>query len=56
VNNALPAIIIFILTYAAIISEKVKRIAAAFLGALFLILFKVFTLNESIQFVNWENC
>ena len=53
-NNTLPAIIIFILTYAAIISEKVNRTGAAFIGALFLILFKVFTLNESIQFVNWE--
>ena len=53
-NNTLPAIIIFILTYAAIISEKVNRTVAAFIGALFLILFKVFTLNESIQFVNWE--
>jgi len=53
-NNTLPVIIIFILTYAAIISEKVNRTVAAFIGALFLILFKVFTLNESIQFVNWE--
>jgi Na+/H+ antiporter NhaD/arsenite permease-like protein len=53
-ENTLPAIIIFIITYAAIISEKVNRTVAAFTGALFLISFKVFTLNESIQFVNWE--
>jgi len=53
-NNTLPAIIIFIFTYAAIISEKINRTVAAFLGAILLILFKVFTLNESIQFVNWE--
>jgi len=53
-NNTLPAIIIFIITYAAIISEKINRTVAAFTGALFLILFKVFTLNESIGFVNWE--
>src|SRR4030042_6646547 len=53
-SNTLPTIIIFIITYAAIISEKVNRTVAAFTGALFLISFKVFTLNESIQFVNWD--
>src|SRR5574340_593781 len=53
-NNNIPALVIFALTYEAIISEKVKRKVAAFTGALLLILFNVFTLNESIMFVNWE--
>src|SRR4030042_7025672 len=48
------ALVIFIITYVAIITEKVNRTVVAFAGALALIMFKVFTLNEAITFVNWE--
>src|SRR4030066_455268 len=53
-NNIIISLIIFILTYAAIISEKVNRTVVAFLGAFLLLLFKIFNLNEAIGFVNWE--
>jgi len=53
-NNIIISLIIFILTYAAIISEKVNRTVVAFLGAFLLLLFKIFNLNEAINFVNWE--
>ena len=53
-NNNIIAIVIFILTYIAIISEKINRTVVAFVGALLLMIFKVFTLNEAIQFINWE--
>jgi len=53
-NNIIISLIIFILTYAAIISEKINRTVVAFLGAFLLLLFKIFNLNEAIGFVNWE--
>lgn len=53
-NNIVISLIIFILTYAAIISEKINRTVVAFLGAFLLLLFKIFNLNEAINFVNWE--
>ncbi len=53
-NNTIVALVIFILTYVAIITEKVNRTVVAFAGAIALILFKIFTLNEAIGFVNWE--
>lgn len=53
-NNISISLIIFILTYAAIISEKINRTVVAFLGAFLLLLFKIFNLNEAIGFINWE--
>ena len=53
-NNTIVALVIFILTYVTIITEKVNRTVVAFMGALLLLIFKIFTLNESIGFVNWE--
>ncbi|MBM3705634.1 MAG: hypothetical protein FJW66_03815, partial [Actinobacteria bacterium] len=53
-NSMLIALIIFIITYVAIITEKINRTVVAFAGALALIMFKIFTLNEAITFVNWE--
>ncbi len=48
-NDTIIALIIFILTYVAIIIEKVNRTVVAFAGALALILFKIFTLNDAIS-------
>jgi len=53
-NDILISLIIFVITYAVIISEKVNRTVAAFIGVLLLLLFKIFTLNEAIDFINWE--
>jgi Na+/H+ antiporter NhaD/arsenite permease-like protein len=50
----LIAIIIFLLTYIIIITERVNRAIVAFAGALLLILFGVFDINEAISFVSWE--
>ena len=53
-NNTIIAIVIFALTYIAIITEKVNRTVVAFTGALLLILFSVFSLQESISYIHWE--
>jgi Na+/H+ antiporter NhaD/arsenite permease-like protein len=53
-NNTIVALVIFALTYIAIITEKVNRTVVAFAGGLALILFKIFTLNDAITFVSWE--
>ena len=53
-NNIIISLIIFIITYAVIISEKINRTVTAFIGAFLLLLFKIFNLNEAIDFVNWE--
>ncbi|MCL4378620.1 MAG: SLC13 family permease [Actinobacteria bacterium] len=51
---SLVAIIIFLITYIAIATEKINRTVVAFIGALFLLLFKVFTLDKAISYVSWE--
>jgi len=53
-NPALIAIVIFILTYAGIATEKGNRAVVAFTGALLLILFNIFDINEAIGFISWE--
>ncbi len=53
-NQALIAIVIFILTYVIIATEKINRAVVAFAGAIFLILFNVFNINEAVGFINWE--
>jgi len=50
----LIALIIFILTYIVIITEKINRTVVAFAGALAMIMFKIFNLTEAVSFVNWE--
>jgi len=54
VNTTLIAIIIFVLTYIIIATEKINRTIAAFMGALLLIIFGVFDINDAIGFVSWE--
>ncbi|MFA5015309.1 MAG: SLC13 family permease [Actinomycetota bacterium] len=53
-NPAFIAIIIFILTYVVIATEKVNRTVTAFVGALLLILFGVFGVNDAVGFIDWE--
>jgi len=53
-NHALIAVVIFILTYVIIITEKINRTVVAFMGALLLILFNVFDIREAIGFISWE--
>lgn len=53
-SHELIAIIIFLLTYIAIATEKVSRTVVAFTGALMLILFNVFDINEAVSFISWE--
>lgn len=48
------AIIVFGLTYAAIISEKINRTVVAFLGCLALVAFKVFTVEEAVGYISWD--
>ncbi|MDP3011320.1 MAG: hypothetical protein Q8N27_01260, partial [Candidatus Hydromicrobium sp.] len=53
-NPALIAVVIFVLTYIVIATEKVNRTVVAFTGTLLLILFGVFNINEAVGFINWE--
>lgn len=53
-NTQLIAIIIFILTYIIIATERVNRTVVAFTGALLLLVFGVFNINEAIGFISWE--
>ncbi|MCL4378282.1 MAG: SLC13 family permease [Actinobacteria bacterium] len=53
-NTSLVAIIIFLLTYIAIATEKINRTVVAFIGSLFLLLFKIFTLEKAISYISWE--
>jgi Na+/H+ antiporter NhaD/arsenite permease-like protein len=53
-NQTLIAIVIFILTYVIIATEKINRTVAALTGATLLILFNVFDINEAISYVNWD--
>jgi Na+/H+ antiporter NhaD/arsenite permease-like protein len=50
----LIATIIFLLSYVAIATEKINRTVVAFIGALLLLLFKVFTLDKAVNYVSWE--
>jgi Na+/H+ antiporter NhaD/arsenite permease-like protein len=50
----LIAIIIFLLTYIIIATERVSRTIVAFAGALLLIITGVFDINEAIGFISWD--
>ena len=53
-NTTLIAIIIFLLTYAVLATEKVNRTVVAFIGTLMLLVFGVFDIGEAIGFISWE--
>jgi len=53
-NTTIISLIIFILTYVIIATEKVNRTVVAFLGALFLLVFKVFNLEQAVSYISWE--
>ncbi len=53
-SPALISIIIFILTYIVIATEKVNRTVVAFIGVLLLVLFGVFGINDAVGFIDWE--
>lgn len=53
-SPALISIIIFVLTYIVIATEKVNRTVVAFIGALLLVLFGVFGINDAVGFIDWE--
>jgi len=53
-NTQLIAIIIFLLTYIMIATERVSRIVVAFAGALLLIITGVFDINEAVSFISWD--
>lgn len=53
-NTTIISLIIFILTYIVIATEKVNRTVVAFLGALLLLVFKVFNLEQAVGYISWE--
>src|SRR4030065_1767979 len=53
-NPTIVSVVIFILTYVVIATEKVNRTVGAFVGALLLIVFGVFGINDAVGFINWE--
>jgi Na+/H+ antiporter NhaD/arsenite permease-like protein len=53
-NTTLIAIIIFLLTYAVLATERVNRTVVAFIGALMLLVFGVFEIGEAVGFISWE--
>ena len=53
-DRALVALIIFVLTYVAIATEKINRTVVAFIGALLLVLFNIFTITEAVGFISWD--
>jgi Na+/H+ antiporter NhaD/arsenite permease-like protein len=53
-SQALIAIVIFILTYVIIATEKVNRTVAALTGATLLILFNIFDINKAVSYINWD--
>ncbi len=53
-NTTIISLIIFILTYVVIATEKVNRTVVAFLGALLLLVFKVFNLEQAVGYISWE--
>ncbi|MDD2521123.1 MAG: SLC13 family permease, partial [Kiritimatiellae bacterium] len=53
-NPVIVSLVIFLATYVVIATEKINRTVIAFLGALLLIVFKVYTLEDAIGYVSWE--
>ncbi len=53
-NTTIAAIVIFSLTYIAIATERVNRTVVVFLGALLLLLFGIFDIQEAVSYISWE--
>ncbi len=53
-NEAIIAIIIFLLTYGLIISEKIHRTIIAMLGAALMIVFKIVTQETALQHIDFN--
>ena len=50
----LPAIIIFLVAYGIIISEKFNRTVVALLGAVFMVIFHIFNQEEALKFIDFN--
>jgi len=48
------AIVIFLLTYAIIVSEKIHRTIIAFSGAVLLVLIKILSVEEAVEAIDWN--
>ena len=48
------ALVTFLVAYATLSTEKIDRVLTVFVGSLVLIITGVLTLNEAINYVNWE--
>lgn len=50
----LPAIIIFLVAYGIIISEKFNRTVVALLGSVFMVIFHIFNQEEALKFIDFN--
>ncbi len=50
----LPAIIIFLVAYGIIISEKFNRTVVALLGSVFMVIFHIFNQEETLKFIDFN--
>ena len=48
------ALVTFLVVYATLSTEKIDRVLTVFVGSLVLIITGILTLNEAINYVNWE--
>lgn len=53
-NHLIIAVVIFVLTYVAIISEKVNRTAVAIFGAILIILFNISSQEEALDHIDFN--
>jgi Na+/H+ antiporter NhaD/arsenite permease-like protein len=53
-NHFLTAIIVFALTYSAIISEKINRMVVALAGALLMVIFQVLSQEDAIEHIDFN--
>ncbi|MGL4337981.1 MAG: SLC13 family permease, partial [Turicibacter sp.] len=53
-NQIMPAIIIFLVAYGIIISEKLNRTVIALLGAVFMVIFHVLDQNEAFGIIDFN--
>ena len=50
----LPAIIIFLIAYGVIISEKFNRTVVALLGAVLMVVFHIFNQEDALKFIDFN--
>jgi Na+/H+ antiporter NhaD/arsenite permease-like protein len=48
------ALVTFLMVYAILATEKINRVIIVFVGSIILLITGVLTLNEAINYVNWE--